>query len=170
MPPALPVSTGLCTGRQIRLWTLTLICGWLRTITAPFSLDLWQRLVLTAECSSGFHGTRRAVGRSRCQHQDQSPKRCAHTQSCYFINSRLMAAGAQPGTPDLASWLLRLLQGSHRSLCCPGKYNPPSFSGFFSLQHTNYFIARCLLFASLHSNTEKAEEGRPTKILREVSE
>lgn len=69
-----------------------------------------------------------------------------------------MVAGALPGTPDLSSLLLHLLR-SQRSLRFPGKYIPPSFSGFTSLQRTNYFIARCLLLVSPHINTEKAEKG-----------
>lgn len=132
-----------------------LVCGQLHAIIAPFSLDLWKRLMLIVERGSHFH----IPWHSQLQHRDRSPKRCVHVQSCYCIYSRLMVAGARPGTPDLASLLLHLLLRSQRSLCFPGKHSPPSFSGFASLQRADYFIARCLLLVSPHINTEKAEKG-----------
>lgn len=56
-------------------------------------------------------------------------------QSCYLVYCRLMVAGALPGTLDVASLILYLLQGSQRGLCFPGNIDIPLSQAFLSSTH-----------------------------------
>lgn len=158
--PALPMPTGLCTSSQIELWRPhMLVGGQLHAIATPLSLEeagahSWTeqpllRYLAVLPCP-GSCSTRTKVQRGAC--------------TCKASTS--FTAGWWLLVPCLAH-LMRL----HWSFTFSRALNmafvsleiqTSLFLRLFFLQHMNYFTARCLLFVSLHINTDKS-----IQILRE---